>query len=109
MKAGIEFYISILLLSISCLLSITLISSNIEIQNARELHSAYIIEIENSNLSNSVIEECKKDAEEKDCILNVDTNVTGDTRLAKVSLTYSYSVPLLGIKTEHTIDGYARQ
>lgn len=109
MKAGIEFYVSILLLSIASLLSITLISSNLEIHNARELHSAYIIEIENSNLSDSVIEECKEDAKEKDCTLTVSKNVSGDSGLAKVSLTYSYSVPLLGVESEHTIDGYARQ
>ena len=108
MKAALEFFVGIILLTLTALLGANLISASIVTMNARDAQSAYVTEIENSDLAESVIDDCRKNAESSGYKLDVTINQIGDSEIATVSLTYIYTIPLINVNTEHTIIGYAR-
>ena len=108
LKAALEFFVGIILLTLTALLGANLISASIVTMNARDAQSAYVTEIENSDLAESVIDDCRKNAESSGYKLDVTINQIGDSEIATVSLTYVYTIPLINVNTEHTIIGYAR-
>lgn len=109
LKSAIEFFLGMILLSVASVVTITLIASNIEMQNARKAHTAYVMEIENSNLAPSVIEECKKDAQDKYTLYVGNPKGADGSKVVKVALTYRTDIPLFGIEEEHVIEGFAAQ
>jgi hypothetical protein len=108
LKSALEFFVGLLLLSLTALIGVNLISASITTMNARDAHAAYVTEIENSNLSPTIIDECIENAENSGYKLVVSENTIGANKLATVSLTYNYKISLINVNTEHTIVGYAR-
>ena len=108
MKIGIEVYVSLIFLTIAALLCANFIAADVGIMNARDLQSAYITEIENSDLSPTVIENCKQSAESLGYELIVKPMQIGESEMAQVTLIYTYKVPLIGLESEHEIVGYVR-
>ena len=108
MKAGIEIYVSLLLLVVMALLCANFIAADVAVMNARDAQAAYICEIENSDFADSIIKRCVENAAEQNYVLEVSPVVIGESQMAEVSLTYTYRVPIIGIESEHTIVGYAK-
>jgi hypothetical protein len=108
LKAGIEIYVSLVILTIAALLCANFIAADISVMNARDLQAAYISEIENSDLSPSVIAKCETNAKSLGYDLDVEVVNIGESSMAQVSLTYTYKVPLIGVESEHVLTGYAR-
>jgi hypothetical protein len=108
LKVGIEIYISLIILTIAALLCANFIAADVGVMNARDLQAAYVSEIENSDLSPTVIAKCENNAKSLGYDLDVNIVNIGDSNMAQVSLTYTYKVPLIGVESEHVITGYAR-
>ena len=107
-KVGIEIYVSLLIIAIVGLLCANFIAADVAVMNARDAQAAYVTEIENSDFADSVRKRCIDTAADQGFILEVNPVVIGDSQMAEVSLTYTYKVPLIGVKSEHTISGYAK-
>lgn len=108
MKAGIEVYVSLILITIMALLCANFIAADVAAMNARDAQSAYVTEIENSDFAPSVIAKCAEAAEKQGYSLSIEEIQLGESTMAEVSLTYVYKVPLIGLESEHTITGYAK-
>lgn len=108
MKSGIEIYVSLIILTIMALLCSNFIVADIAVMNARDAQAAYVMEIENSDFAKSVIDRCKQNAADQNYVLNVNPVQIGESQMAEVALTYTYKVPLIGVKSEHVITGYAK-
>lgn len=107
-KAGIEIYVSLILITIMALLCANFIAADIATMNARDAQSAYVTEIENADFADSVIDKCIDNAAQNGYTLVVNPVQIGSTRMAEVTLTYTYRVPLIGVESDHTITGYAK-
>lgn len=106
MKIGIEMYVSLIILAVLAFVGISFITVNIDIVNARDAQASYVAEIENADLSPSVIQKCKDNAAEQGYELVVDLTDVGNRATAKVTLRYKYSMAILGTSQTHTIVSY---
>lgn len=108
MKMIIEYFTLFLFLLVFLWTGITYVLQNVEINNARSYEEAVIDHMENSNFASSVIETCKEQAQEAGYQLTVtDCTVYEMAPMKKVSLVYTYAVPLIGFEKEYVIEGYA--
>lgn len=111
MKGSIETMISIILLTLMTVLGTSYIVAGLNTQRAQNYHSAIVSEIEASEFSDEVIEECQtkasSDGYKKLSVKKFTSTETGRT-YAKVDLDYNYSIPILNIFLTHEITGYAR-
>lgn len=106
MKLGIEMYVSLIVLVVLAFVGISFITINIDVVNARDAQASYVAEIENSNLSESIIQKCKNNAQTHGYELIVDVTNVGSKPTAKVTLCYKYSMAILGTSQKHTIVSY---
>lgn len=91
------------------LLSGIFVNVNLEIEAARQFHSATIERIQSSYYSDYVIEECKTKAKSAgyDLLIN-NTAIYEDINEYYVALNYHVKVPLLNTSVKGIIEGYAR-
>lgn len=112
MSTIIKAYTAIFLVLMAVFLSVGILSTTIDVQNARDYHAACVNEIENSNHAPSVISALVSEATSNGYTLDVDsyTNSTGNYiyTVSKVTLKYNFSIPLLNIQIDKEILGYAR-
>ena len=111
MKSASETMVGVIVLAFMAILGTSYITASLNTQRAQNYHSAVVSEIEASNYANDVIQDCKEKAIENGYnALTIDkkTTLSGNS-YAKVTLDYSYSIPILNmIGLEHEIVGYAR-
>lgn len=114
MRTSVEFYIMTALLSLMAVMAAGYIGSNLYITGARNFHASCISEIEASNYAPKVIQALEADARKKyggglkDCLDVKIYEVNGNNRIAEVTLSYTYAVPLLQLSKDYEITGYAR-
>lgn len=88
-----------------------IIKANLDSYDARKMHSDIISELENSNLSQSVVTNSIERAADAGYVLEITSVVDGAGKplMAEVNLKYEYTIPFLGVKDNfHEIHGYAR-
>lgn len=110
MSQILKTYLSLFLLVISSLIFVCIISADVNVTSAREFHSTIVKEIEESNMSQSVIESCKENAQKLGYILNA-TKVVDDknkTIAVELVLNYEYSIPIINVFSNHEIRAIAR-
>lgn len=111
MKGSIETAIGIIMLAFMSVLGASYVTVSLNTQRAQNYHAAVIQELENSDYADSVIASAKEKAKENGYgelkIYKKTSSATGEP-YAKVILPYKYSIPVLGIKWDHEIVGYAR-
>lgn len=110
MKGAVETMMGMILIAFMAVLSAAYITASLNTQSAQNYHSAVIAEIEAGDFSEEVIQSCRTKATENGYEnLNVEL-MSGEKekRYAKVTLIYSYTMPLLDLLLEHQIVGYAR-
>lgn len=74
--------------------------ANLDITTAENYMEELALVIKESNYSQAVVEQCKKDAEENDYMLEVELYADPEhisSRYARVCLRYQYRLPLLQI------------
>lgn len=110
MKGAIETMVGIVLLAFITVMGTSYIVVALNNQSAQNYHSAVIVELEESNMSDAVIADCIAKAEENgynSLVIDKKTGVSGNS-YAKVTLNYDYSIPILNMFLQHEIVGYAR-
>lgn len=111
MKSAIETMIGIVVLTFMAVLGTSYITASLSTQRAQNYHAAVVQELENSNFAANVIDSEKEKAVENGydgLDIQLFTNSETNTTYAKVTLPYSYGIPILGQSREHEIVGYAR-
>ena len=110
MKSAIETMIGIIVLTLMTVLGASFITASLSDQRAKSYHASVIQELQNSNLSSEVIENVKIKAAEngyENLDIVVYENAETDSSYATVTLTYKYSIPVLGQTKTHVINGDA--
>lgn len=105
----IKAYFSIFLMMLLGMTGIGLITAETELCKARDFKTDAVIALENSNYSQSVIEEWKSQAEEEGYSLEIiPYGQEEKIQMAEVILSYSYQMSPFHTKEMHTIRGYGR-
>ena len=81
-----------------------LIASSINAGKAERFAADSAMRIGNSNYSDSVIENCKKDAEKSGYVMDVKLQKmegSSRTEYGSLTLSYPYSIPIIGVKETH--------
>lgn len=116
MKLAIETFVSIIIIVMMALLGTGYITASLDTQNAQRYHASVITEVEAGHFSERVIQSCIDQAkvngyqmEDGSSGLRIETaGKSEEKKIAEVTLTYQYSIPLLNLFLKHEIVGYAR-
>lgn len=105
-----KVFLGLFILLLSVVIMTGILSANIQAANANHSYEAYVAEIENSNLSESVAASCVQSAAEDGFQLEYDQvkNAKGKVIMVEITFIYPYTIPFLGIEKERKICGYAR-
>ena len=76
--------------------------------SARDYHGAVVRRVEDSNFNAGVIAECREDADNKGYELNIHCYGDDERPDARITLSYTYTVPVIHKEKKYTIEGYAR-
>ena len=106
MKIAIEIFVSLFILIIMVALCVGLVSSDLDVMEARDFYYSCVTELQQSNFADDVITACVENAQNQGYILDVQIfpSESGD-RFVKLTLKYDYKVPAIGIKQEKIIEG----
>lgn len=110
MKGAVETMMGIIMIAFMAVLSAAYITASLNTQSAQNYHSAVIAEVEAGDFSENVIRSCQENALKngyEDLSIEAMAS-TNQEKYAKVTLTYSYSIPLLDLLLKQQIVGYAR-
>lgn len=108
MKMIIEHFVTFMLLLVFLWVGVSYVMQNVIHTNARDYHGAIVSQLENSDYSDRVVAECEQKAREAGFGLVIQKFGTGSRQDAKVTLTYHYTVPLVQVEKEYSIEGYGR-
>jgi len=110
MSQVFKTYLTLFLIFLGVLILIGIITADIDVSNARDYKNYAIDQIENSNLSDSVIEACKANAKTYNYDLETKSikDDGGKTITVEVLLKYNYSIKLVNVLRQHELRGYAR-
>ena len=110
MSQVFKTYLTLFLIFLGVLILIGIITADIDVSNARDYKNYAIDQIENSNLSDSVIEACKTNAKTYNYDLETKSikDEAGKTITVEVLLKYNYSIKLVNVLRQHELRGYAR-
>lgn len=106
MKAGLEIYISIVLITIMAVLCSSFIVADLNAADARDAYNSYYVQIDNSDCATSVINACIADAGDSGYQLSVEKVGTTEKPLYKIQFSYPYKISVLGVNTTHDIVSY---
>jgi hypothetical protein len=106
MKAGLEIYISIVLITIMAILCSSFIVADLNAADARDAYYSYCVQIDNSDCAESVINACIADAGASGYKLSVSKEGTTENPLYKLQFTYPYKITMLGIDKDRNIVSY---
>ncbi|SEW24478.1 hypothetical protein [[Clostridium] fimetarium] len=110
MSQVFKTYLTLFLIFLGVLILIGIITADIDISNSRDYKNYVIDQMENSNLSDSVIEACKTNAKiyHYELVTKSIKDDIGKTIAVEVILKYNYSIKLVNVLIEHELRGYAR-
>lgn len=109
MKAAVELYVNFIIIVMLVASCVFFISSSMRNAQARNFHSTTVAKIEASAGSERVIQNSIEEAKTKGYTLRVSpTCIYEDKNYYYVELMYEYNIPLIGMKRESKIEGYAR-
>ena len=113
MKGAIETFVGIVIIALMVVISTGYITASLDIRHAQNFHSSMVSEIEESDFSQEVINECILNAQlnhfvKEDGSSGLDVKTAEGMDIAEVTLTYTYTIPFLNSVLEHEIVGYAR-
>lgn len=105
-----KVFLGLLILLLAVVVMTGILSANIQASNANHSYEAYVAEIENANLSESVASSCVQSAADDDfkLVYHPVKDSQGKVIMMEITFTYPYTIPFLGIEKERTIRGYAR-
>lgn len=127
MKSMFETFLGVFFLVLAMVTGMSCISGAIDVRHADEAKVTYIQNIEDSNFSSRVMQQCFDSADKEgykiDFVVYSDADGTNTVRnvhsksevgdisnayLVRMTLDFNYSMPLMGIAAPHTLLGYAK-
>jgi len=110
MSQVFKTYLTLFLVFLGVFILIGIITADIDGSNARDYKNYVIDQMENSNLSERVIEACKMNARTYNYNLETKSikDDEGKTLAVEILLKYNYSIKLVNVLSEHELRGYAR-
>ncbi len=106
MKIAIELYVSLFILIMTIAICVGLVSSDLNVMEARDCYYSCVSELQDSNFADSVAQSCINNAKNKGFSLYINIYETADgDRSASVTLKYKYEMLPFGISQEKTIEG----
>ena len=107
MRDVISQFVIFFLLTLLLWIGLTCICQNMRYCNAREYYEKILQQIEDSYFEPTVIRDCTIKAKEQGYQLSV--QCYGESQKdARVILRYEYTLPMVQVKRQCVIDGYAR-
>lgn len=104
MKTAFEAFVSLFIITLAVLLCATIIAGNVSAVKAKEAYNTYCTQLQDSNFSSFVVNDCLKDADNKGygltIIVNTDEN---GNRSADLVFKYNYVIKIIGVSKEQTI------
>lgn len=110
MSQIIRVYLSLFMITVFVVLGVSLIGADTGVSNARAYHDSFVKQIEESNMSQTVIDSCKDNAASLGYTVTTN-NITDEKNkviAVEVVTDYSYKIPFLGIDKTHTLRNIAR-
>lgn len=108
MKMIIEFFTMFLFLVVFLLVSVTYVNQNVSLNSAREYHESIVTELQDHDFASSSIEDIKHNAELTNYDVHIeDTTISEAKKKYKVTVTFNYKVPLVGLDQNYSVVGYA--
>lgn len=110
MKGAIETMVATVIVAFMAVVSTAYIIVNLNVTKAQNYHSQVIANVEASDFSPTVIRNMEADAAANgydNLDIEVIDNVEGNA-YAKVTLDYTYRIPVLNMDMEYDMVGYAR-
>ena len=110
MSQVFKTYLTLFLIFLGVFVLIGIITADIDVSNARDYKNYVIDQMENSNLSESVIKDCETNAKTYNYHLETKSikDDIGKIIAVEVLLKYNYSIILIDVLREHELRGYAR-
>lgn len=111
MKYIVEIFSLLLMFAWNLFLCSGLLGAGAEVAAAKEYKAAVVAELENSNFNPNVLDGCVKEAKTRGYLLKITPCMYGDAeeiQMAEVCLTYTYTIPILGIAEQRQTRGIAR-
>ena len=106
MKAGLEIFISLILVTMMAVLCVSFIVADVNSNDARDAYYAYYTQIENSDCAQSTINACIADANDAGYDLKVEKVGDVNNALYRLNFKYKYEISMLGVDKTHEIVGY---
>lgn len=113
MKIAIEMFTMVIVITLSCILFSSIISSNNQNADARDFYNIVVNRIEDSNGNEQIIQQCTEEAEEKGYELKIEDVTMYEEHPSKlVTMTYDITFPVFCLfgndyKRQVVIEGYA--
>ncbi len=104
----VSHFVLCILLIIFMWVGVTYVMQNIQYSSAKQFYNSVIVKLENSDFSEGVLDQCREKAKEKGYDLMIETFDSGGETDARVILAFVYEYPVLQVKQNYTIEGYAR-
>lgn len=109
MRAAIDSFISLFLLSVIMVIASLYITSSVTASDARDFHATAVSAIESSNGAQTVIDQMTTEAKKKGYDISiVPTKIVEEKQYFYVKVSYHYQIPIVGNVVSNTIEGYAR-
>lgn len=110
MKDSIGTAVAIFMLALTTVVITSFIMVNLNVTKAQKFHSQVIANVEDSDFSTSVINQIKTEASQNgyDNLDIAILNSADGSKSAKVTLDYTYTIPIVGIDLNYDLVGYAR-
>ena len=110
MSQTFKVYLTLFIFTVFTLIALGAISADTNVMNARAYHNSMIKEIEESNMSQTVIDSCKSNAATLGYVVKT-TNIVDDKNkviAVEVELDYTYKISILNVVSPHTLRSIAR-
>lgn len=111
MKQIIGAFCTLFVLALNMFVCAGVIAASGQAAEAKEFQADVIAEIENSNFNQNVIDGCISQASAAGYDLRLTSHIydaDNNIQTAEVRLSYTYTIPVLGIESSKTVRGMAR-
>lgn len=108
LRSLISQFVLFFFITIFMWVGITYVSQNIQYTNAKQFYDEVIRQLEYSYFDEDTIQVCKAKAKERGCVLQVGVYESENNKDAKVTLLFEFVTPVIQIKREYKLEGYAR-
>ncbi len=107
MSQVVKAFVGIFFITMFTMLGAGIVGAQLESAYARDYKESVIAEIENSDLSQQVIDSCIAQAKKDGYDLTVQVYKKKEGKTAEVCLSYEYRIGFLNYLSKHEIWGYA--